>query len=332
MEQKKFYRYVGNSEQVYGVRRVILDEGNARGIALYQVTTAGGLELDILPDTGLDIGHLRYKGVNMNYMSKNGYDSPSRFLPIAGQFDHYFPGGMLFTCGLLSAGPENVDKNGDGEFHPLHGHYHGNSARNLVAYVDGENIIVAGEVREAEQGKHNFSLKRKYIIPSFGSELRIEDEVTNLTTSPVEYMMLYHMNFGWPMLSEKAVLELPAKRKVTPRTPYAEKGLAQQCEFSEPLDGEEEQVYFNEMESEPYARLKNPDLGLCAEVSWSLDTLPILAQWKNMKSGDYVLGLEPSSCYIMGRAKERTEGRLKTIEPFGTVKNIVGLKFSEIEK
>ncbi len=332
MDQKKFYGYVGNSGQVYGVRRVILDEGNARGIAIYQVTTAGGLELDILPDTGLDIGHLRYKGVNISYTTKNGYDSPARFLPLAGQFGHYFPGGMLFTCGLLSAGPENTDTDGDGEFHPLHGHYHGNSAHNLAAYVEGENIIVAGEVKETEQGRHNFSLKRRYVIPAWGSELRIEDEVTNLTPEPAEYMMLYHMNFGWPMLSASSVLEMPEKRKVTPRTPYAEKGLAKQLEFCEPIDGEEEQVYFNEMESEPYVRLKNPDLGLCAEVSWSLDTLPILAQWKNMKSGDYVLGLEPSSCYIMGRALERREGRLQTLEPYGSVKNTVCLKLSELAK
>ena len=331
MERKEFYRYIGNSEQVYGVRRVILDEGNARGIAVYEVKMACGLTLDILPDTGLDIGHLSYKGVNISYTTKNGYDSPSRFFPTPGNFGRYFPGGMLFTCGLLSAGPENTDTK-DGGFQPLHGRIHGQSARGVFGYVDGENIVVGGELTETEQGGCNFSLRRKYTIPVWGSELTIEDEITNLRPEPIEYMMLYHMNFGWPMLSEKAVLELPAKRKVTPRTPYAEQGLSKQCEFCEPIDGEEEQVFFNEMESEPYARLKNPELGLCAEVSWSLDTLPILAQWKNMKSGDYVLGLEPSNCYIMGRERERREGSLATLEGFGSVKNCVKLKVSEIDR
>ena len=330
MERKELYRYIGNSGQVYGVRRVILDEGNARGIALYQVKTAGGLTLDILPDTGLDIGNLRYKGVNISYMTKNGYDSPVRFLPVSNEFGHYFPGGMLFTCGLLSAGPENTTD--DAGFQPLHGRIHGQSARGLFGYVDGENIIVGGELKETQQGGYNFSLKRKYTIPVWGSELTIEDEVTNLTPSSVQYMMLYHMNFGWPMLSEHAVLELPEKRKVTPRTPYAEQGLAKQCEFCAPIDDEEEQVFFNEMESEPYVRLKNPELGICAQVSWSLDTLPILAQWKNMKSGDYVLGLEPSSCYIMGRERERKEGRLMTLEPYATVKNCVKLSLSDLAK
>ena len=326
---RDFRAYVGNEEQVYGVRRVILDEGNAKGIALYQVTTAGGLELDILPDSGLDIGRVKYKGVNINYTTKNGYDSPVRFLPIHGEFDRYFPGGMLFTCGMLSAGPENVDA---GEFHPLHGRFHGLSAKGLYGYSEGDNIFVGGEVRESAQGKYCFSVKRCYTIPAWGSEILLEDEITNLTPEPAEYMMLYHMNFGWPMLSEAAVLELPEKRKVTPRTPYAEKGLATQCEFCKPIDGEEEQVFFNEMETEAFARLKNSELGISAEVSWSLDTLPILAQWKNMKSGDYVLGLEPSTCYIMGRERERKEGRLMTLSPYESVKHSVRLKFSEVSK
>lgn len=325
MDAKDFRAYVGNEEQVYGVRRVILDEGNARGIAMYQVTTAGGLELDILPDSALDIGRVRYKGVNISYTTKNGYDSPVRFLPVSGEFGRYFPGGMLFTCGLLSAGPENTD---NGDFHPLHGRFHGLSAKGLYGYSEGDNIFVGGEVRETAQGGCCFRVKRCYTIPAWGSEILLEDEITNLTPEPREYMMLYHMNFGWPILSESATLEFPEKRKVTPRTPYAEKGLATQCTFSKPIDGEEEQVFFNEMESEAFARLKNPELGITAEVSWSLDTLPILAQWKNMKSGDYVLGLEPSTCYIMGRERERKEGRLMTLAPYESVKHSVRLKIS----
>ena len=328
METKELYRYIGNSEQLFGIRRVILDEGNARGVAIYQVKTACGLELEILPDTGLDIGHLSYKGVNISYTTKNGYASPARFQPMPGNFGRYFSGGMLYTCGLLSAGPENTDTK-DGGFQPLHGRIHGQSARGVFGYIDGDNIVAGGELIETEQGGCNLSLRRKYTIPVWGSEVLIEDEITNLTPEPVEYMMLYHMNFGYPMLSEKAVLEYPAKRKVTPRTPYAEQGMSKQCEFSEPIDGEEEQVFFNEMADEAYVMLKNAELGMRAEVSWSLETLPILAQWKSMKSGDYVLGLEPSSCYIMGRERERREGRLNVIEAFGSVKNCVKLKISD---
>ena len=215
MERENLYRYVGNSAQLYGVRRVILDEGNARGICIYEVTTAGGLNFDVLADTGLDLGSLKFCGVNINYMTKNGYDSPARFLPIPDNFDHTFPGGMLYTCGLLSVGPECKDIEGDGEFHPLHGRFHGNSARNLSAYTDDKNIYISGEILETEQWKHALSVKRKYIIPVYGSEILLEDEITNLTPNPVEYEMLYHVNFGYPFLNEKTKLTLPENKKVT---------------------------------------------------------------------------------------------------------------------
>ena len=63
LSMESLYRRVGTEEQVYGVRRLILDEGNARGAALYQVSTAGGLDFDVLPDSGLDIGRLRWRDV-----------------------------------------------------------------------------------------------------------------------------------------------------------------------------------------------------------------------------------------------------------------------------
>ena len=68
--------YIGNPSQLVSVRRVCLSEGKAKGTGIIEVRTAGGLELDILPDTGLDIGQCRYQGINMSWTSKNGYDSP----------------------------------------------------------------------------------------------------------------------------------------------------------------------------------------------------------------------------------------------------------------
>ena len=334
LSMESLYRRVGTEEQVYGVRRLILDEGNARGAALYQVSTAGGLDFDVLPDSGLDIGRLRWRGVNVNYMTKNGYDAPSRFLPVPDNFDHTFPGGMMYTCGLLSVGPQCRDEEGDGEFHPLHGRYHGQSARGLSASAEGGVIRVSGTVRETEQWRHNLSVKRVITAPAWGSELMVEDEVTNLTPQPVEYALLYHCNLGWPLLDADATLELPEDRKVTPRSPWAEAGLADQCRCTAPIDGEEERVYFNEVRpagEDPRARLINRRLGIGAELSWSLDTLPILSQWKCMRSGEYVLALEPSTCYTMGRLEERRHGSMRTLAPFASVRTRVRLRFFDPE-
>ncbi len=332
LNSKDLYRYTGNESQLFGVRRLIIDEGNARGAVIYNVTTAGGLDFDILADTGLDMGRLKFCGVNINYMTKNGYDSPARFLPVPDNFDHTFPGGMLYTCGLLNVGPQCTDTRGDNEFHPLHGRYHGNSASNLFAYSDNENIYVGGEVRETEQWRHAFSIKRKYKIPVWSSEIFIEDEIKNLTPNKFEYSILYHVNFGWPFLSERTRLILPAGCETKPRTDYARDKISSQCIFSQPIDNEPECVYFNETGNncEPKAEIINDELKITASLEWSKDTLPRLSQWKSMRSGEYVLGLEPSTCYTMGRSDEREHGELRILEGFGVVKNNIKLSFKRV--
>ena len=101
--------YIGNPAQLCTLRRVTVSEGKAKGTQIIEVRTAGGLEVDVLPDTGLDIGQCRYKGINMSWMSKNGYDSPAAISPYETEFVNTFPGGLLYTCGLRSAGPANRD-------------------------------------------------------------------------------------------------------------------------------------------------------------------------------------------------------------------------------
>ena len=101
--------YIGNPRQLYTLRRLTAAEGKARGTQIIEVCTAGGLQLDLLPDAGLDIGQTRYRGINMSWMSKNGYDSPAVINPYENEFVNTFPGGLLYTCGLRSAGPANRD-------------------------------------------------------------------------------------------------------------------------------------------------------------------------------------------------------------------------------
>lgn len=61
MTEQERRGYIGNPGQLYTLRRVTLSEGKARGTQIIEVCTAGGLQIDILPDSGLDIGQARYK-------------------------------------------------------------------------------------------------------------------------------------------------------------------------------------------------------------------------------------------------------------------------------
>lgn len=329
MEQQMKSGYIGHPQQMYSLRRVTVAEGRAKGTDIIEVCTAGGLQADILPDMGLDIGQVRYKGVNMSWTSKNGYDSPAVFSPHETEFLHTFPGGLLYTCGLRSAGPANRD--GD-EWHPLHGRYHGLAAEHICTDIEDNEIIVKGTVRETALFGHMLVVKRTIRIPCFGSSIVVEDVVSNLSPRDEEIMQIYHCNFGYPLLSEKARLLLPENRETIPRTEFAKTGLGQECEFEPPIDSEEERVFFQKMRNEFWASLQNPELGMQMTISWSGDTLPILSQWRSMASGDYVLGLEPTNCYIMGRSAERENGTLPVLKAFETITNRVQFDFETIKE
>ena len=172
--------YIGNPSQLVTLRRVTVSEGKAKGSEIIEVKTAGGLELDILPDTGLDIGQCRYKGINMSWMSKNGYDAPSVMSPYETEFLHTFPGGLLYTCGLRSAGPANRDA---GEWHPLHGRYHGIAAEEVCAERDDEEIVIRGLVRETALFGHCLTVRRTMRIPVFGASVTVTTENLKEVTS-----------------------------------------------------------------------------------------------------------------------------------------------------
>ena len=318
--------YVGNPAQLATLRRVTVSEGKAKGTEIIEVKTAGGLELDILPDAGLDIGQCRYRGINMSWMSKNGYDSPAHISPYETEFVNTFPGGLLYTCGLRSAGPANRDK---GEWHPLHGRFHSLQAEHVCAEIVDDEIIIKGTIRETALFGHCLEVKRTIRVPAFGSSVTVQDTVTNQTPRDEEIMQIYHCNFGYPLLSEKARLILPEERETVPRTDFAKTGLGRECTFDKPIPGEEERVFFQKMKVDFSARLMNPELGVNMTISWSGDTLPILSQWRSMASGDYVLGLEPTNCYIMGRHDERENGTLPVLKAWESLTNTVNITFTE---
>ena len=132
--------YLGNPDQLASVRLVIVAEGPAKGADVIEVRTAGGLALDVLPDTGLDLGQCSYKGVNMSWMSKNGYDSPAVIGHYENEYNNHFPGGLLYTCGLRNAGPPNRD---EGEWHPVHGRFHSLAATQLKNPAAGVQMTLS---------------------------------------------------------------------------------------------------------------------------------------------------------------------------------------------
>jgi hypothetical protein len=297
-------------------------EGKAKGVAALEVRTGSGLEFTLLPDKCLDIYALRYKGITLSQQAKNGLTGPLYGQPVPGQFSRSVTGGMLFTAGLLNAGPESVEE--DGTFHQCHGNIGVTPAENLcaTAYWEGDEYIIeaSGTMRESALFKHNLVLKRHIKTKLGSNELEIHDVLENHAGEAEEFCILYHFNFGFPFLTEALKLKFP-KNKCIPRTEEARRGLEFADIITQPQDGFFEHVFFREPEADKNGicriEAENPELGIGAFISYEQKNLPVLCQWKSMRSGDYALGIEPANMYIMGRREERANNTIKRIEGYG---------------
>lgn len=53
--------------------------------------------------------------------------------------------------------------------------------------------------------------------------------------------------------------------------------------------------------------LINPELELGVSLHFNMEEFPLFGQWKQMGEGEYVMGMEPSNCYVGGRLDPRTK-------------------------
>jgi len=303
-----------NPASIYGARRVIIAEGRGKGQRLIEVKTAAGLRASFFEDKCLDIFDLEYKGVNLAFLSKNGLTAVSH--TEKDSFSKYWPGGFLSTCGLRNAGPPCTV---NGEFFPLHGHIGLTPAEQISVRTDESNITITGITKETALFGHSLEMERTIIIPVDGAKITVKDQVRNLAPEDEHIIFLYHINFGFPFLDEKLVVKFP-EGEVKGRTPEAQAVIDSHASFTAPKDGEPECVFFHyPKEEHPQVKLTNPELGISAGIQYDRKQFPILIEWKSMKSGDYALGIEPSTSTIKGRAGELENGYNIKVPGFGSL-------------
>ena len=74
----------------------------------------------------------------------------------------------------------------------------------MSAYEEDGCIIITGTMRETALFGPALEMKRTIRIPCLGAQVEISDEITNIGFKDEEWAFLYHCNFGWPLVSEKA--------------------------------------------------------------------------------------------------------------------------------
>ncbi|MBQ7897892.1 MAG: aldose 1-epimerase family protein [Clostridia bacterium] len=268
---------VSNLKQIMTLRRYTVTDGAEKGLDVIDCDN-GKLRFLINVTKALDIMQLYHEGQNMSFVSKNG------FSPLEHDFGNRFEGGMLYTCGF--------DAVGGREGYTTHGRHHNNTAEIVVAKCDEEEIAVEGIVRDTAIFGENLVLRRR-ISTKLGSDtLTIEDTLTNEGFTPADYAVLYHVNVGYPMLDEGGEIKGNVKN-VIPRTPYAKECLDEALKITAPEAGREEMCYYLDVDGE--IALENKRINKTFKLSFTKDTLPEFLEWKAEASGDFALGLEPST-------------------------------------
>lgn len=303
--------YIGHNSQLCGVEEVRLVGGKGDGMRLLQIRNQAGLGMTVSADRCADISRLIFKGDNIGYFSPNGYVSPAYYDQPGAGFLKSFTAGFLTTCGLTAVGSPCTDA---GETLPLHGTIGNTPCERIWWDEDEENIYIHACINDSGIFARKLYLKRLITVSKQKSSFKITDTVSNEgdATSPV--MILYHMNMGYPLLSENAVVDIPAT-SVTPRNEHAAKDLDTCCKMQPPTPGFEEQCYFHHFENDGKASIYNPDIHKGLTISFDPRSLDHFTEWKMMGYRDYVLGLEPGNCHPDGRDVMRKEGTLKFLQP-----------------
>ena len=315
-----FDKYIGHSLQLYGVTPFTYTDGRAKGVRAFDVRNGNKLEMKVLADRCLDIASLSYKGINLSYLSKCGIVAPEYYSSEGFEWLRSFFVGFLTTCGLRHIGaPCEVD----GEKFGLHGRIGNTPAEEVCASIDNlscdEAVIrIKGIMREARIFQQNLVLIREYIIPVGGKSFTIRNRVENRGFKKEAMMLMLHINFGYPLLCGDSELILDSKT-VEPRDEDARKGFYNLKVIDEPKDNYPEQVFFHSLKSaedgSTSVALINSSLKIGVVLEFNINDFPYLTQWKQFEKCDYVLGLEPSSCKMIGREAHTKSGTLDYLEP-----------------
>ncbi len=316
--RKEIIEHAGHMSQIAGIRTFEYNHGRARGVKAADVRTGSGLAYTVLLDRAMDISYAEYAGIPVGWICKNGIVSPQYYENGGIGFLRTFSGGLTTTCGLTQAGEPGVD--GD-EILGIHGrvsHIPAEEYRTSEKWEREDFVMtISGQVRETCLYAENMVLKREITSRLGGTTIEITDTVENQGYNDTPFMLLYHINFGYPVVSEHTRLYSSAE-KVEAWNEDAKKGDGKWDRFQKPTPGYSYQNFLHHMPAgrdRVYAALVNEEIPFGGYVEYSPKEMPCFNEWKMMGQQDYVVGLEPGINIPEGRLKARENNRLTILMP-----------------
>ena len=315
---------ISNHRQLGGIETSVIDNGNGKGVRIAWINTGSGLRFKVVLDRGMDIADAFYNEHSLTWLSHSGIMPPDPTTVSGMNWLNTFGGGLLTTCGLTHIGGPEKDEYGERGLHDRINH--------CPAYV--ESIIqpdlrqgklemsITGRMMQTVVFGIHLELKRTISVELGTSSIKIHDEVTNLGNQLVPHMMLYHINFGWPLIDEgtKLIWEgecFPREANdpifnelmdyKTCKSPIAEHcGAGESVAFIKPIAAETGVCQYE---------VFNLKLPLRVRIKCSKEQLPWLTNWQHWGENEYVTALEPGTNPPIGQAMARKDGTLIFINP-----------------
>jgi len=314
--KKDLLRLTGNIQQLASVRPVTYSDGRAEDLRMIMLTS-GYLEAAFMASKCLDPAWIRWRGLNLGFLPKQGLMGRDACDVDGARAIRTIMPGSMFTCGLDNIHGSQII---DGTDYPTHGTIRTTPAEKICtdAFFDGDDyrLKISGEMREGALFGDNLVLRRQIDTALGDKGFVISDTVENQAFAPAPVSILYHCNFGYPLLEEGCRLIIPSV-ECTPRDDEARAGLDEIYTMCAPIDNAPEQVFIHRMAADEngdtFAALVNDRLGIGLKISWNTSALPLLTQWKSPASGDYALAVEPTNTDFGGR---RTAGDI--LDPLET--------------
>ena len=309
-------KHVGRMAQLAGAREVTYRGGRQDGVKAVEIYNDTGLSFTVLPDKGMDIGNASFCGKPLAWMCKNGIVGPQYFENGGSGFFRSFSGGLLSTCGLTNVGEGGFDGEMELGVHDRIGNLPAERVQVEEYWADEDYYIeVKGTVRQSCLYHENLTLTREISVKLGEPKIRITDMIENEGYNDTPLMMMYHMNFGYPVLSPHTRLYSQAERTWLLAGEETNVGHA---EFLPPTKDYAYQCIAHDMpkgKDKVSVALVNHQLDFGVYIEHSPRQLPYFDVWKMTGEQDYVVGLEPGLSLPEGRKSARENGRLITIHP-----------------
>jgi hypothetical protein len=309
------------------------DNGPSRGVRLIQFRTGTGFTFEVALDRGMDVGTAEYRGASLAWMPPTLMAGPW-FFEQQTEFGWLRTalGGLNNTCGLIHIGnPEIADvRHYNFPARPEERYGVHDRAAMIPAELislgerwEGDSLVLeaVGRVTQAQAYGENLAMTRTYRAELGRSGFVMEDVVENRGFVPVEHMLLYHFNIGFPFVDAGAELIGPFASR--PKLLFGKADLGNPKSWSSfiaPQANFTQQTFEHEMTADEDGRvhvaLVNPLLGAGLGVAISYDKLAMrrCIEWRMMAEGQYAVGIEPCTNGF-GREAVKAAGDLIVLKP-----------------